>query len=119
MQSARNDRGVAASSSAILRRRGRFEQCSFVTVTGPRHSRKTTLCRREFARLRYVDLDEPNRRDFAETDPVRFLDQVGTGTVLDEIQRVPRLVPYLGLLSDRDERKSLFVLASSEQFGLS
>ena len=49
-----------------------FEQYPFVTVTGPRQSGKTTLCRAAFPHLRHVDLDEPNQREFAESDPRVF-----------------------------------------------
>ena len=70
-----------------------FEQYPFVTVTGPRQSGKTTLCRAAFPHLRHIDLDKPNQREFAESDPQGFLSQLGEGVILDEIQRVPDLLP--------------------------
>ena len=96
-----------------------FEQYPFVTVTGPRQSGKTTLCRAAFPHLRHVDLDEPNQREFAESDPQGFLSQLGEGVILDEIQRVPDLLSYLKVLADEAGRNSLFVLTGSEQFRLS
>ena len=95
-----------------------FGQYPFVTVTGPRQSGKTTLCRGVFADLAYANLEAPNVRRFAESDPQAFLAQFPTGAVLDEIHRVPDLLSYLQVLADDARRNSLFVLTGSEQFGL-
>ena len=46
-----------------------FRQYPFVTVTGPRQSGKTTLCRAAFPGLEYANLEAPDQRDFAESDP--------------------------------------------------
>lgn len=51
---------------------GLFRQYPFVTVTGPRQSGKTTLCRAAFPELAHVDLDAPDQRAFAESDPRGF-----------------------------------------------
>ena len=96
-----------------------FRQYPIVTVTGPRQSGKTTLCRQVFPELGYVNLESPDERDFAETDPRRFLAQHASGAIIDEVQRVPSLLSYLQVLVDEDGRNGLFVLTGSEQFGLS
>lgn len=96
-----------------------FDQYPFVTVTGPRQSGKTTLCRAAFPDLEYVNLEAPNQREHAQTDPVGFLDQFSEGAVLDEIQRLPDLLSYLQVLADDKGRNGLFVLTGSEQFRLS
>ena len=98
---------------------GLFERYPFVTVTGPRQSGKTTLCRATFPRLAYVDLEAPDLRDFARSDPRGFLSRLGEGAILDEIQRAPELLSYLKALSDEAGRNGLFVLTGSEQFQLS
>ena len=98
---------------------GLFRQYPFVTVTGPRQSGKTTLCRAAFPGLAHVDLDAPDQRAFAESDPRGFLARYPEGAILDEIQRVPDLVSYLKVLADEDGGTSLFVLTGSEQFRLS
>ena len=95
-----------------------FEQYPFVTVTGPRQSGKTTLCRAAFPDLDYVNLEAPDQREFAESDPRGFLARLGDGAILDEIQRVPDLLSYLQVLADEAGRNSLFVLTGSEQFRL-
>ena len=96
-----------------------FRQYPFVTVTGPRQSGKTTLCRETFPHLRYVNLEVPEQREFARTDPNRFLSTLEEGAILDEIQRVPELLSYLQVLADEKGRNSLFVLTGSEHFQLS
>ena len=96
-----------------------FEQYPFVTVTGPRQSGKTTLCRAAFPHLTYVNLEAPDQREFAESDPRGFLSQLGVGAILDEVQRVPELLSYLQVLADEKGENSLFVLTGSEQFRLS
>ena len=96
-----------------------FEQYPFVTVTGPRQSGKTTLCRAAFPHLKYVNLEAPNQREFAVSDPEGFLSLLGDGAILDEIQRVPELLSYLQVLADEAGQNGLFVLTGSEQFRLS
>ena len=96
-----------------------FEQYPFVTVTGPRQSGKTTLCRAAFPHLKYVNLETPNQREFAESDPEGFLSLLADGAILDEIQRVPELLSYLQVLADEAGQNGLFVLTGSEQFRLS
>jgi len=95
-----------------------YDQYPIVTVTGPRQSGKTTLCRSLFADLAYANLEDPDAREFAESDPRRFLAQFGDGAVLDEIQRVPSLLSYIQVIVDEDRRNGRFVLTGSEQFGL-
>ena len=96
-----------------------FEQYPFVTVTGPRQSGKTTLCRQAFPDLQYVNLEAPDQRDFAESDPRGFLSQLGVGAIIDEIQHVPALLSYLQVLADERGGNGLFILTGSEQFKLS
>lgn len=96
-----------------------FQQYPFVTVTGPRQSGKTTLCRSTFPDLEYANLEAPDVRDFAESDPRGFISRLGEGAILDEIQHVPELLSYLQVLADEKGRNGLFVLTGSEQFKLS
>ena len=96
-----------------------FGQYPFVTVTGPRQSGKTTLCRQTFPHLVYVNLEAPDQREFARSDPRAFLARLDKGTILDEIQRVPELLSYLQVLADEKGHNGLFVLTGSEHFKLS
>ncbi|WP_419947037.1 ATP-binding protein [Candidatus Poriferisodalis sp.] len=90
-----------------------------VTVTGPRQSGKTTLCRATFDGMRYLNLENPDEREFAQTDPRGFLALARGGAVIDEIQRVPQLLSYIQGEVDETGRAGQFVLTGSEQFRLS
>jgi uncharacterized protein len=90
-----------------------------VTITGPRQSGKTTLCRKIFDRKPYVNLESPDVRQFAIDDPRGFLAQYPDGAVFDEIQRAPDLVSYLQAIVDADQREGLFILTGSQQFDVS
>ena len=96
-----------------------FEQYPFVTVTGPRQSGKTTLCRAAFPGLDYANLEAPDQREFAESDPRGFLAQFDEGAIIDEVQHVPALMSYLQVIADERNCNGLFVLTGSEQFRLS
>lgn len=95
-----------------------FRQYPFVTVTGPRQSGKTTLCRTTFPALPYANLEAPDQREFAESDPRSFIAQFDDGAILDEIQNVPSLLSYLQVIADDRGDNGLFVLTGSEQFRL-
>ena len=93
-----------------------------VTVTGPRQSGKTTLCRAVFPQLRYHNLEAPDQREFAESDPRGFLAQAGrgdAGAIIDEIQNVPELLSYIQVDVDERGGTGLYVLTGSRQFRLS
>jgi uncharacterized protein len=96
-----------------------FDQYPVVTITGPRQSGKTTLCRATFPDLAYVNLESPDNREFATEDPRGFLSRYGGGTILDEIQRTPDLVSYIQAHVDEHRRNGLFVLTGSQQFRVS
>jgi len=90
-----------------------------VTVLGPRQSGKTTLCRMAFPDKPYVNLEQPDVREFAQQDPKAFLAQFPDGAVLDEIQNVPSLLSWIQVLTDADPRKGRFVLTGSHQLQVS
>ena len=96
-----------------------FRQYPIVTVTGPRQSGKTVLCRSTFPGLGYADLGMPHERDFAAADPRGFLARLGEGAIIDEVQRVPDLLSHLQVTADERGRNGLFVLTGSEDFRFS
>jgi hypothetical protein len=89
-----------------------------VTVTGPRQSGKTTLCKALFPGHRYVSLEAPDTREHAVEDPRGFLAGLGKGAVIDEIQRAPALLSYLQEEVDARPRPGRFVLTGSAHLGL-
>ena len=115
---------IAFVPMAMIRRdltghlKSAFQQHPIVTVTGPRQSGKTTLCRATFPDLRYVNLEAMDAREFAESDPRGFLAQFGDGGIIDEVQHVPDLLSYIQVAVDEKGSNSLFVLTGSAQFEL-
>lgn len=89
-----------------------------MTLTGPRQSGKTTLCRAAFPRHAYVSLEAPDAREYAAADPRGFLDDLRAGAVLDEIQRAPTLLSYLQEEVDARPRPGRFVLSGSANLAL-
>ncbi len=90
-----------------------------VTITGPRQSGKTTIAKSCFPDYEYVNLESLNEREFAETDPVAFVDRFRNGNViLDEIQRVPSLLSQIQASVDGDRRKGRFILTGSHNLSL-
>jgi len=87
-----------------------------VTLTGPRQSGKTTLCRKVFPDMPYANLESPDTRVFAATDPRGFLAAYPAGVVIDEIQRVPDLVSYIQGIVDERKVPGQFILTGSRQF---
>jgi uncharacterized protein len=90
-----------------------------VTVTGPRQSGKTTLCKAAFPDRPYVSLERIDQRDRVREDPLGFLAQHQGGAVIDEAQNVPELFSYLQVEVDRDQSPGRFILTGSQHFGLS
>lgn len=108
---------VSRAISPLLTRS--FGSYPVVTVTGPRQSGKTTLCRTAFPELPYFNLERPDLREATAADPRAFLARAADGAIIDEVQRVPELLSYLQVHVDERGRNGMFVLTGSEQFRLS
>lgn len=91
-----------------------------VVLTGPRQSGKTTLLRTSQPEAAYVSFDDPLQQAFAREDPRGLLSGLGDRpAILDEVQHVPELLPYLKLAIDADRgRTGRFLLTGSQQFPL-
>ncbi len=89
-----------------------------VTLTGPRQSGKTTLCRMAFPDKPYINLETPDIRRFAQEDPRGFLATIPEGAILDEIQRTPEIPSYLQALVDQNPTAGRYILTGSQQFEL-
>lgn len=93
-------------------------QYPVVTITGPRQSGKTTLCRMVFPDMTYASLEDLDQREYARQDPRGFLNRFPQGAVLDEIQRAPELLSYIQTIVDQQNKEGFFILTGSQQFEL-
>lgn len=89
-----------------------------LVVTGPRQSGKTTFLRAEFADYRYVSLENPDTREYAEQDTRGFLVEYDDKVIFDEAQYVPKLFSYLQGIVDENKVMGQFILSGSQNFNL-
>lgn len=89
-----------------------------LALTGPRQSGKTTFLKKDFADYRYVNLENPDYRSFAEEDPNGFLKKYDKYVIFDEVQRVPFLFSYLQTKVDEDQLMGQYILSGSQNFHL-
>ena len=90
-----------------------------ITLVGPRQSGKSTLARTTFPDYVHVNFERPDLQAEAQEDPRGLLARVRAGAILDEVQRVPRLLSWLQDDIDRDPRPGRFILTGSNQHALS
>lgn len=95
------------------------EQFPVVTILGPRQSGKTTLSQKLFSDYRYVNLEHPTIRLFAERDPEGFLVENPAPVIFDEIQKVPSLLSYIQVVCDSGKKNGQYILTGSHQPRLS
>jgi len=84
-----------------------------VCLLGPRQSGKTTLVQTVAPDRTYISLDESQYLNTASLDPSGFIDALPSVVTLDEIQRVPELLPAIKRSIDRDRQAGRFLLTGS------
>lgn len=88
---------------------------SVISVTGPRQSGKTTLCKMAFPKYDYVNLEDVAVRAIIQSDTKAFLLAHRNGLIIDEAQNLPEIFSYIQVVVDED--KSLrYVLSGSSDF---
>ena len=90
---------------------------SVISVTGPRQSGKSTLLNHLFPKMPRYSLKDVNIREFAEHDPIAFLNQHPEGMFIDEVQKVPALLEYIQGIVDNTPG-CRFLLTGSSNFEL-
>lgn len=82
-------------------------------LVGPRQAGKTTLAQHIVGQdMLYLSLDDPTVLSSAEDDPVGFVRALDKA-VIDEIQRVPKILLALKTAVDSDRRPGRFLLTGS------
>ncbi|MBM4222523.1 MAG: ATP-binding protein [Gammaproteobacteria bacterium] len=89
-----------------------------ITLLGPRQAGKTTLIRKIFHELPYINLEDFEQRSLAKADPKSFLEKFPEGAIFDEIQRVPELLSSIQVKVDQALKKGMFILTGSHQVQL-
>lgn len=84
-----------------------------VCLLGPRQVGKTTLIKQLLPDRRYITFDDAGLLDVARADPVGFLRSLPEQVILDEVQRVPELMPSIKMLVDENRSPGRFVLTGS------
>ena len=88
---------------------------SVIAVSGPRQSGKSTLLSQLFPLYEKYSLKDLNILDYAQNDPISFLNQTGEGMFIDEIQKYPQLLDYIQGIVDNNPRRR-FILSGSSNF---
>ncbi|MBI5219491.1 MAG: ATP-binding protein [Bacteroidia bacterium] len=93
---------------------------SAVALTGPRQTGKSTLLKKKFGnKYQYLTFDDPLLRERAIADTNLFLGQLEEYVILDEVQYVPQILPFLKIIIDKKPgKKGRFILTGSQQFQL-
>ena len=89
-----------------------------VTLLGPRQAGKTTLVQQVFADKPYINMESPETYELAEEDPQSLLSSYPDGVIIDEVQRVPKLLSYIQVLVDERKQNGLYILTGSHQLDL-
>ena len=89
-----------------------------VTIIGPRQAGKTTLARMQFPNHAYANLEAPDIRTLATSDPHAFFSQFPPPVIIDEIQRVPELLSTIQVLADSSHERGQYILTGSHQLRL-
>ena len=101
---------------------GIFNYLPVITLTGPRQSGKTTLCRRIFGALPYVNLEDAATLAELELDPKGFIGKYPEGVIIDEAQRYENIFSYLQVAVDDDRMSGTpsrrFIVTGSSNFSL-
>ena len=88
---------------------------SVIAVSGPRQSGKSTLLSQLFPLYEKYSLKDLNILDYAQNDPISFLNQTDEGMFIDEIQKYPQLLDYIQGIVDNNPRRR-FILSGSSNF---
>lgn len=93
-------------------------QMPVVAVIGPRQSGKSTLVKELFKDYVYLDMQDAELYNFANTDPKGFLNlyRDARGVIFDEAQYAPQLFSQIKVEVDKDPRPGRYILSGSQNF---
>lgn len=97
-------------SQELLRLKGLFR---VVTVTGPRQSGKTTLCKMVFPAYHYVNLEDEHFVSEMELDRKGFIERHCDGLIIDEVQRMPEILNSIQVVVDANPHANIVLTGSN------
>ncbi len=89
-----------------------------VLLTGARAVGKLCLLTRLFGELPLVSFADPTQVVSAKSDPKHFFSLITPPVILDEIQYITELFPYIKMEVDRRGAKGLYIMTGSQQYSL-
>ncbi len=95
-----------------------MKQFKAVLVTGARQVGKSTLLQQMTEGYRYISFDNPLALNDAKEEPGLFFLNNKPPIILDEIQYITDLFPYIKIKCDESNERGLFALTGSQQFHL-
>ena len=99
-----------------------FDYFPVITLTGPRQSGKTTLCRMAFPNMPYVNFEDLSTLAEVQSDPKGFLDKYPNGLIIDEVQNYPEILSYLQVVVDdalfKGRNDFHYIVTGSNNFAL-
>ncbi|MEN0038050.1 MAG: ATP-binding protein [Cellvibrio sp.] len=84
-----------------------------VCLLGPRQVGKTTLARQYCPAHTYINFDDSSLLSIAKQDPSGFIQGLPEYVILDEVQRVPELLPAIKAAVDSNRKPGRFLLTGS------
>lgn len=87
-------------------------------ITGPRQVGKSTVLKHMFPERNYKTFDDPTLLMETKSEPGLFFRNNKLPVILDEVQYIGKLFPYIKMECDKREEKGLFALTGSQQYHL-
>ncbi len=90
-----------------------------LVLTGARQTGKSSLLRHIFPGANNISLDLPRHAQMAEENGEKFLEDLSTPAIIDEVQYAPALFRYLkSKIDERPEATGQYLLSGSQKFQL-
>lgn len=94
-----------------------LQDTSVVVINGARQTGKSTFCKQLIKdgvfKAQYFTFDDPTTLSAAQSDPGAFVEGLAPHVVLDEVQRVPKLLLTIKKFVDQDRKNRRFILTGS------
>lgn len=92
-----------------------------ITLTGPRQSGKTTLCRHFYQDVPYINMESIQTANLFNEDPIGYINGFKNGVIIDEAQLQPEIFKVLQVIVDEDIHRGNdrhFIITGSSNFAI-